>query len=79
MVSAHARALLERLLRTPAWWSTSHHLGLGGVFEAREPGGRGARWAQEGQRLVGLLEPFDSEREAGREGGRGAGREGARF
>ena len=60
--SERALEVTRRVLRTPAWWNTFHHYKQGAVFEAREPGGHGARWGEGGARLIGFLEPFDEER-----------------
>lgn len=55
----HARRVLSQILDNPTWWNTFYHYKQGVVFEAREPQGHGARWADQGQRFIGFLEPFD--------------------
>lgn len=56
-----AAALLNRILDEATWWNVFGHYKHNTVFEARVPTGHGVRWGQDGQELIGFLEPFDED------------------
>ena len=56
--NAEARRLVEGILGGATWWNVFGHYLHGTVYEARLPGGHGARWSGDGRTFVGFLEPF---------------------
>lgn len=55
-----ARGLLVKVLTATTWWNVFGHASYSLVYEARVASGHGARWAEDGTRFVGFLDPFDS-------------------
>jgi hypothetical protein len=56
--NAAALEVLRRVLDGATWWNVFGHFEHETVFEARLPGGHGARWAHDGGEFIGFLEPF---------------------
>jgi hypothetical protein len=59
--NAAALALVRKILTGATWWNVFGHYVHDTVFEARVPGGHGARWGRDGAVFIGFLEPFLNE------------------
>lgn len=53
--------ILNHILDKATWWNVFEHYKHRLVYEVRLPSGHGARWALDGMRFIGFLEPFINE------------------